>query len=75
MPADLHFPVLHLRPARNWVNDPNGLVYHDGQYHVFFQYNPESARHGNVHWGHFVSEDLCRWDLLPEALAPSVEWT
>ena len=49
MPADLHFPVLHLRPARNWVNDPNGLVYHDGQYHVFFQYNPESARHGNMH--------------------------
>ena len=70
--VDLQFPVVHLRPARNWVNDPNGLVYHDGQYHVFFQYNPESARHGNVHWGHFVSEDLCRWDLLPEALAPSV---
>ncbi|UYQ60191.1 glycoside hydrolase family 32 protein [Streptomyces peucetius] len=68
---DPHFPALHLRPPRNWLNDPNGLVFHDGHYHVFFQYNPGSARHADMHWGHFRSPDLLTWELLPMALAPT----
>ncbi|MFF8844235.1 glycoside hydrolase family 32 protein [Streptomyces sp. NPDC015127] len=68
---DPHFPALHLRPPRNWLNDPNGLVHHDGHYHVFFQYNPGSARHADMHWGHFRSRDLLDWELLPIALAPT----
>lgn len=70
---DPHFPAFHLRPPRNWVNDPNGLVFHDGHYHVFFQYNPHSARHAAMHWGHFRSADLVHWQLLPIALAPTPE--
>jgi beta-fructofuranosidase len=53
------------------VNDPNGLVFHDGAYHVFFQYNPRGVRHANMHWGHFRSPDLIHWELLPVALAPT----
>lgn len=68
---DPHFPAFHLRPPSNWVNDPNGLVFHDGHYHVFFQYNPHSARHAAMHWGHFRSADLVHWELLPIALSPT----
>jgi len=70
-PVDPHLPVAHLRPLRNWVNDPNGLVFDNGQYHVFFQYNPNGPDHGDIHWGHFRSPDLVRWELLPVALAPT----
>jgi beta-fructofuranosidase len=62
---------VHLRPPRNWINDPNGLVFHDGHYHVFFQYNPYGPRHSNVHWGHYRSPDLVNWEPLPVALAPT----
>lgn len=68
---DAHFPALHLRPPRHWLNDPNGLVHHDGYYHVFFQYNPRGARHADMHWGHFRSPDLIQWELLPIALSPT----
>ncbi|MET9830389.1 glycoside hydrolase family 32 protein [Streptomyces sp. NPDC006385] len=68
---DTHFPAVHLRPPAHWINDPNGLVFHDGHYHVFFQYNPHSARHADMHWGHFRSPDLIHWELLPVALAPT----
>lgn len=68
---DPHFPAVHLRPPRNWINDPNGLVHHDGHYHVFAQYNPHSARHADMHWTHFRSTDLLRWELLPIALTPT----
>ncbi|MGW0632768.1 glycoside hydrolase family 32 protein [Streptomyces sp. NPDC002758] len=70
-PADPHLPAIHLRPPRNWINDPNGLVFHDGHYHVFFQYNPYGPQHANVHWGHFRSPDLINWEPLPVALAPT----
>ncbi|MFD3622550.1 glycoside hydrolase family 32 protein [Streptomyces sp. NPDC058676] len=70
-PADPHLPAVHLRPPRNWINDPNGLVFHDGHYHVFFQYNPYGPQHANVHWGHFRSPDLITWEELPVALAPT----
>ncbi|MGC0327827.1 beta-fructofuranosidase [Streptomyces sp. SAI-170] len=68
---DPHFPAVHLRPPANWLNDPNGLVFHDGCYHVYFQYNPHSARHADMHWGHFRSRDLLHWEALPVALAPT----
>nr|WP_053748213.1 glycoside hydrolase family 32 protein [Streptomyces sp. MMG1533] len=64
-------PAVHLRPPRNWINDPNGLVFHDGHYHVFFQYNPHGPQHANMHWGHFRSPDLITWEQLPVALAPT----
>ena len=68
---DPHRPVAHLRPSRNWINDPNGLAFHDGHYHVFHQYNPYGSDHANMHWGHFRSTDLLTWELLPIALAPA----
>jgi fructan beta-fructosidase len=52
------------------MNDPNGLVYHQGEYHLFFQHNPESVEHANLSWGHAVSRDLARWEELPVALEP-----
>jgi beta-fructofuranosidase len=68
---DPHFPAVHLRPPAHWINDPNGLVFHDGHYHVFFQYNPHSARHADMHWGHYRSPDLIHWEHLSIALAPT----
>jgi beta-fructofuranosidase len=67
---DPAFPALHIRPARGWVNDPNGLCRIDGTYHVFFQYNPHAPVHGNVHWGHVSSTDLLHWAEQPVALTP-----
>ncbi|WP_458243608.1 glycoside hydrolase family 32 protein [Streptomyces sp. MAI_2237] len=69
-PCDPYRPVAHLRPPRNWINDPNGLVFHDGHYHVFHQYNPYGATHADMHWGHFRSPDLLSWERLPIALSP-----
>ncbi|MEU2225535.1 glycoside hydrolase family 32 protein [Streptomyces sp. NPDC018347] len=69
--ADPHFPVAHLRPPRNWVNDPNGLVFHEGHYHLFFQYNPYGTEHAHMHWGHYRSPDLVHWERMPVALAPT----
>jgi beta-fructofuranosidase len=68
--SDPAFPALHIRPARGWLNDPNGLCRIDGTYHVFFQYNPHSPIHGNVHWGHVSSSDLLHWTEHPPALFP-----
>lgn len=61
-------PQYHFTPARGWINDPNGLVYADGTYHMFYQYNPGGTGHGNVSWGHATSEDLTHWDERPVAL-------
>jgi len=54
-------PQFHYTPARNWMNDPNGLVYHDGTYHLFHQYNPEGTTWGHMSWGHATSPDLVHW--------------
>ncbi len=64
-------PQYHLLPKRNWMNDPNGPVYWDGRYHMFFQYNPHAAVWGDMHWGHAMSEDMVHWEHLPVALAPT----
>ncbi|MHA7221427.1 glycoside hydrolase family 32 protein [Arthrobacter sp. RHLT1-20] len=67
---DPAFPRFHPRPAKGWINDPNGVSYVDGRYHVFFQYNPDSARHHRICWGHLSSPDLVRWEEEPIALTP-----
>lgn len=66
-----HSPRYHFHPPANWMNDPNGLIYWKGQYHLFYQYNPHGPFHGTIHWGHAVSPDLLRWTHLPLALAPT----
>ncbi|MET7574750.1 GH32 C-terminal domain-containing protein [Streptomyces sp. NPDC005492] len=61
-------PQFHFTPAQNWMNDPNGLIWYKGQYHLFFQYNPSGNTWGNMSWGHAVSTDLVHWEQLPLAI-------
>lgn len=68
---DPHRPRYHFLPLANWMNDPNGLIYWQGRYHLFYQYNPNGAFHGTIHWGHAASADLVHWEHLPIALAPT----
>ncbi len=63
-------PQFHFSPEAHWMNDPNGLVYFDGEYHLFYQYYPDSSVWGPMHWGHAVSPDLIHWKHLPVALYP-----
>lgn len=62
-------PISHFTPERNWINDPNGLIYYKGKYHLFFQHNPSGILWGNMSWGHATSEDLLTWNHLPVAIA------
>ncbi|HUI74292.1 MAG TPA: glycoside hydrolase family 32 protein [Candidatus Acidoferrum sp.] len=69
--ADPLRPQFHLLPARNWMNDPNGPIYWKDAYHIFFQYNPNAAVWGDMHWAHSVSPDMIHWKHLPIALSPT----
>lgn len=67
---EAHRPQFHFSPPANWMNDPNGMVYYEGEYHLFYQYYPDSTVWGPMHWGHAVSKDLANWEHLPVALYP-----
>jgi sucrose-6-phosphate hydrolase SacC (GH32 family) len=68
-PDQEYRPRFHFTPAKNWMNDPNGLVWHKGEYHLFFQHNPQGTQWGHMSWGHAVSKDLLTWEELPVAIA------
>ena len=69
--ADPLRPQFHLLPAANWMNDPNGPIYFHGTYHMFFQYNPNGAFWGTMHWAHATSPDMIHWKHEPIAMAPT----
>jgi fructan beta-fructosidase len=63
-------PQIHFSPKEHWTNDPNGMVYFNGTYHLFFQYYPKGTTWGPMHWGHATSVDLMHWTEMPIALYP-----
>ncbi|MEX0360565.1 MAG: glycoside hydrolase family 32 protein, partial [Allomuricauda sp.] len=68
--TEAYRPQFHFSPEEKWMNDPNGLVYNDGIYHLFYQYYPEDIVWGPMHWGHAVSKDMVHWEHKPIALYP-----
>lgn len=67
---EAHRPQLHFSPKEKWMNDPNGMVFHNGEYHLFYQHHPNGLTWGPMHWGHAISKDLVHWEHLPIALYP-----
>ncbi len=64
----------HIMPPIGWMNDPNGFSYYNGEYHLFYQYNPYSSMWGSIHWAHVKSKDLVNWEYLDIAIAPDEEY-
>ncbi len=67
------YPHYHFRPSKNWINDPNGTIYHNNYYHLFYQYNPTSDCWGNLHWGHARTKDFINYEVLKDSLYPQHE--
>lgn len=67
-------PKIHLTAPKNWINDPNGFIYYNGEYHLFYQYFPYECKWGTMHWGHATSKDLAVWEHYPIALYPTKEY-
>ncbi len=63
-------PQFHFSSLKGWHNDPNGMVWYDGEYHLYFQHNPKDVKWGNMTWGHAVSTDMVHWKQLPHAILP-----
>jgi len=70
---DSNRPAFHFTPSVNWMNDPNGLIFFKGYFHLFYQHNPHSKVWGSIHWGHARSKDLVYWERMPIALSPSID--
>ena len=68
---ELYRPQIHYTPSKNWINDPNGLVYYNGIYHLYYQFNPKGNEWGNMSWGHATSTDLIHWKEQPVAIEPN----
>src|SRR5688572_5533514 len=68
--TEQHRPQFHFSPPTSWMNDPNGMVFHNGEYHLFYQFYPDSNVWGPMHWGHAISKDMIYWEHLPIALYP-----
>ena len=66
---------IHLAAPVGWMNDPNGFVYYEGYYHLFYQFYPYDSVWGPMHWGHAKSKDLIHWEELPVALAPTEDFS
>ena len=73
--SEQYRPQFHFTPEAKWMNDPNGMVYYEGEYHLFYQYYPDSTVWGPMHWGHAISKDLVHWEHMPVAIFPdSLGW-
>src|ERR1044072_1159192 len=68
--GEVYRPKIHFTPKAHWMNDPNGMIYYKGVYHLFFQYHPNSSVWGPMHWGHATSKDLVNWERRETALYP-----
>lgn len=71
---EFYKPLYHFSPPCGWMNDPNGLVYFRGEYHVFYQFHPYSSQGGLMYWGHAKSRNFTTWEHLPIALAPDAPY-